>query len=76
MSAEVTVRISDNQTEKTLGFEVQLSASEPTLLENAIAHRLKPHIEALLEGFQQMADENDARDKAIQEAEQSRIILP
>lgn len=76
MSAEVTVRILDNQTEKTLGFEVQLNSSQPTELERAIAQRLKPHIEALLEGFQQMADENEARDKAIQEAEQSRIILP
>lgn len=76
MSAEVTVRILDNQTEKTLGFEVQLNSSQPTELERAIAQRLKPHIEALLEGFQQMADENETRNKAIQEAEQSRIILP
>ena len=76
MSTEIKVRIQEDSEKKELNLEVQVSQETGTELEKAIASRLRPYIEACLDGFQAMASEADQRSKDIAEAQESRIITP
>ena len=76
MSTEIKVRIQEDSEKKELNLEVQVSQETGTELEKAIASRLRPYIEACLDGFQAMASEADQRSKDIAAAQESRIITP
>lgn len=76
MSTEIKVRIHEDAEKKELNLEVLVTQETGTELEKAIASRLRPYIEACLDGFQTMASEADQRSKDIAEAQESRIITP
>ena len=76
MSTEIKVRIHEDCENKQLNLEVSVSQETGSELEKVIASRLRPYIEACLDGFQRMASETDKRDKDIAEAQESKIIIP
>jgi hypothetical protein len=76
MSTELTIRITEEAEKKQLNMEVKASQDNGTELEKAIVTRLKPYIEACLDGFEGQVIENEKRNEEIEAAEQSRIILP
>ena len=57
-------------------MEVKATQDNGTELEKAIVARLKPFIEACLDGFERQVMENEKRSEEIEAAQQSRIITP
>jgi hypothetical protein len=76
MSEELTNRITEEAEKKQLNMEVKASQDNGTELEKVIVARLKPFIEACLDGFERQVMENEKRSEEIEAAQQSRIILP
>ena len=76
MSAELTIRITEEAEKKELNMEVKATQDNGTELEKAIVARLTPFIEACLDGFERQVTENEKRSEEIEAAQQSRIILP
>ena len=76
MSAELTIKITEEKEKSQLNMEIKSFQEEGTELEKAIVSRLAPFIEACLDGFQNRVTENEKRSEEIEAAEQSRIILP
>ena len=76
MSANVIVTINEDIPTQKLGFEVRAVSNEATNLETAIAIRMLPFIESILAGFERDVQLNEERNKEIEDAEKSRIILP
>ena len=76
MSAELTIRITEEAEKKQLNMEVKATQDNGTELEKAIVARLAPFIEVCLDGFERQVMENEKRSEEIEAAQQSRIITP
>jgi hypothetical protein len=76
MSASVRVVVTENVEKKELSMQVSLEQEGGTELEKVIVARLQPFIGMCLDKFESLAGEAAQRDKEIQEAQDSRIILP
>ena len=76
MSASLRVIVTEDTEKKELSMQVGLEQEGGTELEKIIVSRLQPYIGMCLDRFEALADEADKRDQEIQDAQNSRIILP